>query len=125
MARQFYQLLVRVGANAIGIFFAAQIVSTISYGENFLALIITALILSVVNAVIRPFIVILALPAYILTLGLFSIVVNAWMLYLVDFIYRPFEVTGLLAPILAGVIIGLANYALTRVFDIVTKEEGI
>ena len=46
------------------------------------------------------------------------------MLYLVDFIYGPFKVSGLLAPILAGVIIGLVNYVLTRLFDIVTKEEG-
>ena len=122
--RQFYQLMVRVGANAIGIFLAAQIISNISYGEDFTVLIITALILSIINAVIRPFVVILSLPAYILTLGLFSVVVNGFMLYLVDILYGPFEVSGLLAPIFAGVIIGLVNYALTRLFDIVTKEEG-
>lgn len=122
MKRQFYQLLVRVGANACGIFFAAQIVSKISYGDSFLDLLVTALILSILNAVIRPLVVILALPAYIITLGLFSLVVNASMLYLVDFLYGPFEVSGLLAPILAGIIIGLVNYILTRVFDI--SEEG-
>lgn len=124
MMRQFFQFLVRIGANAIGIFFATQIVSTISYGGSFTALVITSLILSIVNAVIRPFVVILSLPAYIITLGLFSVAVNAMMLYLVDFIYGPFKVSGLLAPILAGVIIGLVNYVLTRLFDIVTKEEG-
>ena len=63
MMRQFYQLMVRVGANAIGIFLAAQIISNISYGEDFTVLIITALILSIINAVIRPFVVILSLPA--------------------------------------------------------------
>jgi putative membrane protein len=123
MMRQFYQLLVRVGANACGIFFAAQLVSKISYGDDFVALLITALILSILNAVIRPLVVIFSLPAYIITLGLFSLVVNAMMLYLVDFLYAPFEVQGLLAPILAGIIIGLVNYIVTRVFDTVSEEE--
>lgn len=122
MKRQFYQLLVRVGANACGIYFAAQIVDKISYGDSFTALLVAAAILSVVNAVIRPFVVILSLPAYVITLGLFSLVVNALMLYLVDFLYGPFEVRGFLAPILAGVIIGLVNYILTRVFDVTTRK---
>lgn len=123
MTRQFYQLLVRIGANACGIFFASQIVDKISYGDSFGALLIAALILSIVNAIIRPIVVILSLPAYVITLGLFSLVVNAMMLYLVDFLYGPFEVRGLFAPILAGIIIGLVNYILTRVFDHVTEQE--
>jgi len=122
MKRQFYQLLVRIGANACGIFFATQVIDTLSYQDSFRALIITAVILSIVNAVIRPFVVILALPAYIITLGLFSLVVNAMMLYLVAFLYGPFQVSGLLAPALAGIIIGLVNYILTRVFDVTNSE---
>ncbi len=124
MKQQFYQLLVRVGANAIGIFFVAQFMTKISYQESFSALLIAALILAVVNAVIRPFVVILALPAYLVTLGLFSVVINAMMLYLVDFLYGPFDVRGIFAPILAGIVIGLVNYILTRVFDSVSDEKG-
>lgn len=123
MKRQFYQLVVRVGANACGIYFASQLISNISYKDSFGSLLIAAFILSVVNAVIRPLVVILSLPAYVITLGLFSLVVNALMLYLVDFLYGPFEVSGLLAPILAGIIIGLVNYILTRVFDTVSEEK--
>ena len=124
MKRQFYQLIVRVGANACGIYFASQFLSKISYQDSFLSLIIAATILSVVNAVVRPLVVILALPAYVITLGLFSLVVNALMLYLVDFLYGPFNVSGLFAPILAGIIIGLVNYILTRVFDTVSDAKN-
>lgn len=124
MKRQFYQLIVRIGANACGIYFASQLLSRISYQDSFLSLLIAATILSVVNAVIRPLVVILALPAYVITLGLFSLVVNALMLYLVDFLYGPFSVSGLLDPILAGIIIGLVNYILTRVFDTVSDEKN-
>lgn len=123
MKRQFLQLLVRVVANAGGIYVAAQIVSKISYGGTLTDLFISAAILSLVNAVVRPIVVILSLPAYALTLGLFSLVVNAIMLYIVDWLYKPFDVRGLLAPIVAGIIIGLVNYIITRVFDLVSKGE--
>jgi len=123
MKKQFLQLLVRIGANAAGIYLAAQYLSRISYGDSVRALLVSAVILSLVNAVIRPFVVVLSLPAYILTLGLFSLVVNAGMLYLVDFFYAPFEVRGLLSPILAGLVIGLVNYIVTRLFDLVSKDE--
>ena len=123
MKKQFLQLLVRIVANAGGIYVAAAVVSKISYQNSFKSLLISALILSLVNAVIRPVVVILSLPAYIITLGLFSIVVNALMLYLVDFLYGPFEVSGLLAPVVAGIIIGLVNYTVTRLFDLVKPEK--
>lgn len=126
MKRQFVQLLARIGANAVGIFVAAQLIDKISYGNNLKSLIISAIILSLVNAIIRPVIVILSLPAYAITLGLFSVVVNALMLYLVHWLYGPFEVGGIFAPILAGIIIGLINYILTRSFDVWSgkKEEN-
>ena len=117
MKKQFLQLLVRIGANAVGIFVAAQLLSGISYNNSLKSLIVSAAILSIVNAIIRPVVVILSLPAYAWTLGLFSLVVNALMLYLVDWLYGPFEVGGLLAPILAGCIIGLINYILTRLLS--------
>lgn len=123
MKKQFLQLLVRIGANAAGIYVAAYYLSRISYGDSLEALLVSAVILSLVNAVVRPFVVVLSLPAYIVTLGLFSLVVNAGMLYLVDFFYAPFEVRGLLAPIVAGIIIGLINYIVTRLFDLVSKED--
>lgn len=122
MKRQFYQFLVRMGANACGIFLASQLLNGVSYQEHFVALLVTATILSIVNVVIKPIVVILALPAYAQTLGLFSIIVNALMLHLVDVLYGPFSIVGIFASILAGTIIGLVNYMLTRVFDSVSDE---
>lgn len=122
MKRQFYQLVVRVGANACGIYFASQLLGRISYGDDFAALLVAAALLAVVNAIVRPAVVILALPAYVITLGLFSLIVNALMLHIVDILYGPFTVSGLLTPVLAGIIIGLINYILTRVFDTVSSE---
>lgn len=124
MKKQFLQLLVRVVANAAGIFVAAQLIDKISYNNSLKSLLISAAVLSLVNAVIRPVVVILSLPAYALTLGLFSLVVNALMLYLVDWLYGPFEVSGLFAPVLAGMVIGLVNYIVTRLFDVWAGEKA-
>lgn len=55
---------------------------------------IAALVLGLVNALIRPIILVLTLPVNILTLGLFTLVVNAFMLYLVSTIVKGFEVNG-------------------------------
>jgi putative membrane protein len=123
MKKQFLQLIIRVIANAVGIYIAAKLMSKISYGNTTVDLFVSALILALVNAVIRPLVVILSLPAYLVTLGLFSLFVNAFMLYLVDFLYGPFSVAGLFTPVLAGIIIGLINYSLTRFFDSFTKKE--
>ncbi len=122
MKKQFAQLLVRVGANALGIFIAAQFLPKISYESSLVVLCIAATVLALINAVVKPIVVIFALPAYLITLGLFSIVVNALMIYLVDIVYKPFEIKGLFTALLAGVVIGLINYIVTRVFDLRTKE---
>ena len=122
MKKQFVQLLVRVVANALGLFVAATFLSKITYQESWAVLLIAGFVLALVNAVIRPIVVIFSLPAYIITLGLFSIVVNGMMLYLVDFFYGPFEIRGLFTAALAGIIIGLVNYTMTRVFDALAPE---
>lgn len=55
---------------------------------------IAALVLGLVNALVRPIILVLTLPVNILTLGLFTFVVNAFMLYLVSTVVKGFEVNG-------------------------------
>lgn len=86
-------------------------------------LLIAALILSVINALIKPLIVILALPALLLTLGIFSIVINGFMVYLAHLIYSPFQISSFGTAILAGLVVGLVNYIVTRVFDVLAPEQ--
>lgn len=124
MKKQFLQFLVRWGLNTAGIFMASLLLDGVSYQDEWHVLVIAALILSVVNALIKPFIVILSLPALLLTLGIFSIVINGGMVYLAHILYSPFEVSSFGTAILAGLIVGLVNYILTRVFDWLAPEEG-
>lgn len=85
-------------------------------------LLVAALVLSIINVLIKPLVVILALPALLLTLGIFSIVINGFMVYLAHLIYPPFQVSSFGTAVLAGLVIGLVNYIVTRVFDTLAPE---
>lgn len=123
MKRQFAQFLIRWGLNIGGLFVAARLLSSVSYQENTTILVVAALVLSVINALIKPIIVIFSLPALLITLGIFSLVINGFMVYLASVIYPSFQVSGFSTAILAGIIIGLTNYVVTRIFDILHTEE--
>lgn len=103
--------LLRWAANALGLWLAGELIAGVSYSEDYMVLAIASLIFSLVNAVIRPIIVILSLPAIILTLGLFTLVINSFMLYLVMVLYPAFTVSTFGSAILAVIIIWLVNFA--------------
>ena len=74
------------------------------------ALVVSALLLGLVNAVIRPIILILTLPLTVLTLGLFILVVNGISLALVAWFVPGFQLANLLAATLGAIIVGLTGW---------------
>ncbi len=113
----FKQFLLRWLVNFLGLWTAATLFTGISYGEHLRVLVWAALIFSVVNALIRPVIIILALPAIVLTLGLFTLVVNALMLYLVTFFYHRFHISSFWTALGAVAIVWLVNYLLNDLLE--------
>ncbi len=109
--------LLRWLINLLGLWAASHVLSGVDYGKNFGVLIVGALIFSIVNAVIRPLIIILALPAILLTLGLFTFIVNGFMLYLVTLIYPALSITSFWQAVWAVLIIWLVNYLLTNIME--------
>src|SRR3989454_7827092 len=73
-------------------------------------LVVAALLLGIVNAVIRPIILILTLPLTVLTLGLFILVVNGISVALVAWLMPGFSLTGLWAAILTSIVVGLTSW---------------
>jgi putative membrane protein len=108
----------RVLVNFLGLWAAAELMTnSINYNDKLRVLVIAALIFSMVNAVIRPLVVILSLPAIVLTLGLFTLVINAFMLYLVTKIYPSFQLRSFWTAVVATVIIWVVNYLLTELLE--------
>ena len=75
--------------------------------EGFLAALIAALVLGLVNALIRPILILLTLPATILTLGLFLFVINALLFWFAAEIVPGFKVTGFVAALLGSILYSL------------------
>lgn len=108
------QLLIRWMANALGLFVAAQL-DLLSYADRLLTLLLAAAVLGVVNALVRPLMIVLSLPAIVLTLGLFVFVVNAIMLWLTDKLVPNFELFGFWRSVGAAIVVSLANWLVNRV----------
>lgn len=81
--------------------------------EGFLAALITALILGLINAVLRPLLILLTLPLNILTLGLFTLVINALLILLAAAIVPGFAVQGFWWALLFGIVLAIVNFALS------------
>lgn len=78
---------------------------------------VSGLILALINSVIKPLVVLLSLPAILLTLGLFMIVINGFSVLLASWLYDPLHIENFWTAMLAGVIIGLVNYLVTAILE--------
>lgn len=77
---------------------------------------ITAFALGVVNTCVRPIIRIFALPVTIVTLGLFSIVINAFMVVIVDYFVDSFHVDSFLWAIVFSIVLSIVNFILSPLY---------
>lgn len=109
--------IIRWLANGLGLWLATRWVPGVSYSGDIWVIVVAALIFSVINRLIKPILVILSLPAIIFSLGLFMLVINAFMLYLVTVLYPSFQVATFTAAILSVIMVWLANYAISVVLD--------
>jgi putative membrane protein len=99
----------RLAISALGLWLASAIVPGVQI-EGVGTLVLAALLLGVVNAVLRPVVLLLTLPLTLLTLGLFVLVVNAAMLGLVAWLLEDFNIEGFLAAVLASIVVGLTGW---------------
>jgi putative membrane protein len=96
-------------SNVVALFVAAWIVPGMEYGDDFWVLFIAALVFTLVNWLVRPIVILLALPAVILTFGLALVLINTFMLYLTDWIVPSFETGSFWWTLLAAIIVSIVN----------------
>ena len=102
--------LIRLLITALGLWVADQLLPGIAFTGTG-ALIVSALLLGLVNAVIRPILIILTLPLTVVTLGFFILVVNGISLGLVAWLVSGFHVDGLFSATLGAIIVSLVSWA--------------
>ncbi|MEY4723499.1 MAG: hypothetical protein RLZZ324_1012 [Candidatus Parcubacteria bacterium] len=108
-------ILARWIISALAILAAAYFIPGVTVAGFGTALVV-ALVLGVVNAFIRPILLVLTLPVNILTLGLFTFVINALMILLVSQIVPGFHVSGFWVAMLFSIALGLVSMLIFAVF---------
>ena len=118
MQRQLSLFIVRWLLNSAGLWLAVKIFGTgyTETPEGNLVFLLAGLIFSVVNALLRPIIVILSLPALLVTLGLFMVIVNGFMVY-VSLKLTPGVSMTFWHSVLSGIVISLLNYIVSNIVD--------
>ena len=120
------RILVRLAITAAAIYAATRFVDGIHFTGGIEALFGVALVFTVVNALLKPIITMLTCPLIILTLGLFTLVINGVMLLatasLSGSLGLRFAVDNLVAAFWGGLVIGICSMILTLVFDTGKKD---
>jgi putative membrane protein len=104
--------LIRLLVNAIALLIVAYLLPGV-HVSSVTGAIIAALVLGIVNAILRPILVILTLPVVILTLGLFTLVINAITFYLVAHLGIGLSVDGFWSAFLGALVLTIVSYLLS------------
>jgi putative membrane protein len=106
------QLVLRWAINAIALVALPYIVSSIEVASFGTAL-AAALVIGLVNALIRPVLLVLTLPVNLLTLGLFTLVVNALCFWLAGSLFEGFRVAGFWPAFWGAIVYSIVSWALS------------
>ncbi len=113
-----FRFLTRWLVCSLGLWIAANFLSnSISYDSKLKVIIIAGLVLAIINIVLKPILIIFTLPAILLTVGLFTIVINGLTVFIASKLYTPLHITNFWAAVFAGMVIGLVNYLVTAILE--------
>ncbi len=113
-------LFIRLLVNAAALWCAAYFIDGITYSGTGIGLLALALVFGVVNTLIRPVLSFFSFPIQIVTLGIFTLVLNALMLMLTSYLARrfdiPFAVSGFVPAFLGALLVSVLSTILSWVF---------
>jgi putative membrane protein len=102
--------------NTVALFVATWLLSGLSYGSDWWALLIAGLVFTIVNFFVKPVLAILSIPFIIVTFGIFYFLINVLMLYLTHWIVPQFTIATFWWAALAAIIISAVNGILHMLF---------
>lgn len=108
------RFLIHWFVNAVALLAVVHIVPGIRV-ENWLVLIVAALVLGILNAIIRPLLLLVTLPFTVLTLGVFIFFINAFLFYLAAVLVRGFTVAGFASAFWGALLFGIIGFILNLI----------
>ena len=109
-------ILIKWLVNTVALFVVVNVVSGISV-ERWQTLLAGALVLGLLNAFLRPVLLLLTLPVNILTLGLFTLVLNGMIFYLAASLVKGFYVTGFWSSFVAALVFSVISFLLNLLIN--------
>ncbi len=106
-------LVIRLLINAVALYAAAYVVNGINLTGSWIQIAIVALIFGVVNAIIKPITKLISLPFILITLGLFTLVVNALMLWLTSGLSGALSVDGFGPAFWGAIVVSIVSWLLS------------
>jgi putative membrane protein len=115
----FKRFFVRWIASSLGLWIAESILgsSHLSVGTKWGTVVGAGFFLALVNMALKPLLVILSIPAIILSLGLFMLVVNGAVVWVASWLYNPFYVKNFGWAMVAGIVVGLVNFLVSKILE--------
>lgn len=117
--------VIRLVVNAAALWLAARFITGISYAGGWQGLVIVAIVFGIINAFVRPVLSFLSMPIQFVTLGLFTLVLNAFMLILTSRVAGslgvPFVVTGFVPAVFGAILVSIVSMVLS---SLLTDEKG-
>lgn len=108
---QIGKLLFHIISGILGLFLAARFIPGVEFYGTFLMLVIVGLAIGLINFYIKPFLKVISFPIRMLTLGIFSLVINMAIIWFVEIIFpRELEITGLMPLFYTTLIISALNF---------------
>ena len=99
--------------NTLAVLVAVNVVKGLEY-DSFISLLVASLLLGILNAFVRPVIMLLSLPLLLFSLGLFTLVINAFLLFLVGQIVKSFHVASFGSAFWGALVISLVAMIANR-----------
>lgn len=109
------RLILKWALNSFALFFVMKLISGIQI-DRFQDLLLATLVIGLLNAFLRPVIILLTLPVTVLTMGLFTLVINALMFSFAEYLVPGFHVTGFGAAFVAALLFSLFSFVLNMLF---------
>ncbi|MBP9821849.1 MAG: phage holin family protein [Candidatus Pacebacteria bacterium] len=103
------RFIIRIIGNAVALYVASRVVSGFIVSGNWEQYLIAGAVLGLLNMIVRPALKLVSFPIILLTLGLFTFIINILMLWLLDYLVAFVSIESLMALVWSTIIIGLVN----------------
>ena len=118
------KILLSIVANAVALYATTQVVPGISWSGSLVGLLVAGAVFGLLNLIVRPLAMLLALPVIVLTLGLFYFVMNGLLLLVFSWFMPAYRVDGLWAGILGSLVIMVVNWLIWAVLGPSKRKKG-